>query len=100
MFNTLIQKLQQINVIEFRSEEYLQINDVFLDFLNTNTNLRDLELKVSTSNDVELILQALRSNYMIRTLVLTCDEDILKTIVKQIEVFEEERICIEVIIKY
>mmetsp|Transcript_2712 Transcript_2712/g.2269 ORF Transcript_2712/g.2269 Transcript_2712/m.2269 type:complete len:120 (-) Transcript_2712:30-389(-) len=100
MFNTLIQKLQQVNVIEFRSEEYLQINDIFLDFLRINTKLRDLELKVHTCDDFEQVLQSLKSNYMLKTLVLDCDEAISMSISKQIKEFEQERICVEVIIKY
>ncbi|CAI2378312.1 unnamed protein product [Moneuplotes crassus] len=75
----LIDKLQTVNLIEFRSEGIIDDDEVinkFCELCESNLAIRDIELNLEHLLHVKQILYSLRKNYVIKTVRLLTEQRI------------------------
>ncbi|CAI2386251.1 unnamed protein product [Moneuplotes crassus] len=101
-FCEFIDTIMSFNVLEFRYNRLLlkkpKILDKLCQFLETNTQLRDLELEVPTIKALNKIFNSIRNNFLIKTLHLKIKGEISEALTKKLQCFQRERICCDILL--
>ena len=63
-----------------------------VEFLQNNNKLRDIEVYLPKHEHVDLILDAIKKNFMLRTVILKCKGEVKEETINKAKMIENERI--------
>jgi len=91
------------HLLEFRCDHKIPMRyekrDKMFKMIENNTKIRDLELIVSYNKDLLQVLQIVKHNYMIKTCILSWEEDIEQEAIQIAIEIKQNRIGMELILK-